>query len=137
MNDRSRLLEKAARSLEVAQDLLQKGHIDFAASRVYYAYFHTAEALLLSQGLEFSSHGRVVAQYGRLFSKTKILDPSFHQLLAAALDLRHIADYQTEVPIKPEIVEELLEGGRKFLEAASRYLEELPAGAEGGESGED
>lgn len=143
MNDSQALLDKAARSLEVAEDLLQKGHVDFAASRVYYAHFYTAEALLLSRGLEFSSHGQVVAQYGRHFSKTGILNTSFHHMLASALDLRHLADYQTEIPIESELVEPLIEGGRKFLEAASRYLEELPESAappveaEGGESGED
>jgi uncharacterized protein len=131
MNDRDRLLEKAARSLEVAQDLLRKGHIDFAASRVYYACFYIAQALLLSQNLEFSSHGQVLAQYGRLFSKTKILDPYFHGLLGTAMDFRHLADYQTEFPIKPEVIEELIEGGHRFLAAASRYLEDLPGSPEG------
>lgn len=37
--------------------------------------------------------------------------------------------------ISPEVVQELIEGGRSFLEAASRYIEELP-GAAGGERGE-
>jgi uncharacterized protein len=143
MNDCQGLLDKAARSLEVAEDLLQKGHIDFAASRAYYALFYTAQALLLSRDLEFSSHGQVVAQYGRHFSKTGILDTSFHHMLAAALDLRHLADYQTEIPIEPEMVEPLIGGGRRFLEAASRYLDELQGDretsgeTESGESGED
>lgn len=138
MNDNQALLDKAARSFEAAEDLLQKGHVDFAASRAYYGHFYTAQALLLSQGLEFSSHGQVVAQYGRHFSKTRILDTSFHHMLATALDLRHLADYQTEVPIEVEMVEPLIEGGRRFLQAASRYLEEISGGqAEGGESGDD
>lgn len=147
MNDCQDLLDKAARSLKVAKDLLQNGHTDFAASRAYYAHFYIAQSLLLSQGLEFSSHGQVVAQYGRHFSKTGILDTSFHHMLAVALDLRHLADYQTEVPIEKEMVEPVIEGGHRFLEAASRYLEgppgdpeipdeEPPVEADGGESGE-
>lgn len=65
-----------------------------------------------------------------------------------ALRTRALADYQVEVPIDPEAVEELIQGGREFLEAASPYLEGLsgdpevpedeepPVEADGGESGE-
>jgi uncharacterized protein (UPF0332 family) len=143
------LLEKAARSLDVAKDLLREGHWDFATSRTYYACFYTAQALLISKDLEFSSHSQVIAQYGFHFSRTKILAPEYHRLLAKAFDFRNLADYQIEVAIGSEAVEELIEGGRKFLQAAYRHLEELqedpdsqgveepPVDAEGGESGED
>jgi uncharacterized protein (UPF0332 family) len=129
--------------------MLQDGSPDFAVSRTYYGNFYIAEALLLSKGDKFSSHGQVVAQYGLRFARTEELDRRFHQLMLRALRTRALADYQVEVPIDPEAVEELIQGGREFLEAASRYLEGLsgdpevpedeepPGGAEGGESGED
>lgn len=127
--------------------MLQDGSPDFAASRTYYGYFYIAEALLLTKGDSFSSHGQVVAQYGLRFARTEELDRRFHQLLLRALRTRALADYQVEVPIDSEAVEELIQGGREFLEAASRYLEgprdpeapgdkESPAEADGGESGE-
>ncbi len=68
----------------------------------------------------------MIAQYGFHFSRTKILPPEYHRLLLKAFDFRNLADYQTEVAIGSEAVDELIEGGRRFLEAASRYLEELP-----------
>ena len=40
------LLEKARRSFEAAENLLENGHADFAVSRAYYGCFYTAEALL-------------------------------------------------------------------------------------------
>ncbi len=129
------LLEKAQRSIDAAERLLKDGDTDFAASRVYYAFFHVAQALLLTRGLQFSRHGQVLAQYGRHFSKTKLLDPTFHRLLDRAFEFRQIGDYQT-LPINPEVVQELIDGGRTFLAAASRYLEELP-GAESGGRGEE
>jgi uncharacterized protein (UPF0332 family) len=128
------LLEKTARSIEAAELLLEKGHIDFAASRTYYAYFYTAEALLFSLGLEYSSHGQVLAQYGRRFSKTRLLDPTFHSLFATAFDLRNFADYQTEVPIEVQLVEELIAGARSFLKAASDYLAHPPEAPSGGDA---
>ena len=49
------LLEKARRSFAAADLLLGEGDAAFAASR---AYYYVAEALLLSEGLRFSRHGR-------------------------------------------------------------------------------
>lgn len=128
------LLEKAGRSLDAAESLLSHGSPDFAASRTYYAYFYIAQALLESQGLRFSRHGQVLAQYGLLFAKTKILDPSFHKLFGSAFDLRQLADYQVEVPIESELVEELIAGARSFLNAASDYLAHLPEPSSGGDA---
>lgn len=128
------LLEKAGRSLDSADSPLSQGSPDFAASRTYYAYFYIAQALLESQGLKFSRHGQVLAQYGRLFAKTQILDASYHKLFGSAFDLRQLADYQVEVPIESELVEELIQGGRSFLKAASDYLAHLPEPSSGGDA---
>ncbi|HYO13555.1 MAG TPA: HEPN domain-containing protein [Thermoanaerobaculia bacterium] len=130
MSQSSLLLQKAGRALRAAERLLITGDADFAASRTYYAYFYTAQALLLTQGLRFSRHGQVVAQYGRCFGRSKHLEPGFHRLLMRAFKIREVADYQVEVPVDPEEVEELLQEGRRFLEAASRYLQQFPPSEE-------
>ena len=83
--------------------------------------------MLLSAGLEYASHGQVVAQFGLHFAKTKLLDPTFHRLLSQAFQLRQGADYATSVIIEPEWVEEILEGGRRFLAAAASYLKLPPS----------
>lgn len=122
MNEIELLLEKARRSLDVAQATLEQGHPDFAISRAYYGCFYVAQAMLLSEGLEYASHGQVVAQFGLHFAKTKRLDPTFHRLLSRAFQLRQGADYATSVVIEVEWVREILEGGRRFLAAATSYL---------------
>ena len=134
MKESQRFLEKAAESMDAAELLLENGYLDIAASRAYYACFHTAQALLSSLGLTFSSHGQVLAQYGRHFSKTQILDSTYHTLLLNAFKLRQFADYQIEVPIESEDVEELIAGGRSFLKAASDYLAHLPEPSSGGDA---
>jgi len=68
------LLEKARRSQKVAAKLYKDGDIDLAASRAYYSLFYTAEALLLSRGLSFSSHSAVIANFGKEFAKTQALN---------------------------------------------------------------
>lgn len=96
------LLAKAQRSFEAAEGLLESSHADFAASRAYYGCFYTAEALLLSEGLSYSRHSQVVAQFGRHFAKTGELDARYHRLLVEAFRLRQATDYSAA----PEAVSE-------------------------------
>ena len=39
------LLNKAQKSLDASQELMEKGFYDFAISRAYYAMFYVAEAV--------------------------------------------------------------------------------------------
>lgn len=96
------LLAKAQRSFEAAEGLLESSHADFAASRAYYGCFYTTEALLLSEGLSYSRHSQVVAQFGRHFAKTGELDARYHRLLVEAFRLWQATDY----PAAPEAVSE-------------------------------
>jgi uncharacterized protein len=119
------LLKKANGALRSATLLLREGEIEAAASRLYYACFHTAQALLATRDLKFSRHGQVIAQYGLHFSKTRLLDPKYHKLLDRAFQLRWVADYQVEVPIGPEAVSNLIPECQQFIASASRYFENL------------
>ena len=83
------LLAKAARSRRAAALLGEQDYLDFAASRAYYALFYVAEALLLAEGLSFSSHAALIAGFGKTFAKTQRLAPRFHRYLIDAQDIRN------------------------------------------------
>ena len=87
------LLEKAHQSLQAADNLRQDGFLDFAASRAYYAMFYIAEALLIEQGLSYSSHSAVIGAFGKLFAKTNKIDARFHRYLLDAQEARNVGDY--------------------------------------------
>ncbi len=117
------LLAKAERSFAAASILLREGHADSAASRVYYGFFYVAEALLLSEGLRFSSHGQVIGRYGQRFTKTDALDRRYGRLLARAFALRLLADYGTDPDdVETGAVGELLTEGGSSLEAAREHV---------------
>jgi uncharacterized protein len=134
MSEIQALLKKADRSFEAAELILKSGSPDFAASRAYYGCFYIAEALLLTRGQEFSSHGQVISQYGLTFARTDELDRRFHHLLLRAFKIRQYADYQVEVPVEEEEAMDLIRGGREFLKAASDYLANLPEPQSGGDA---
>lgn len=120
------LLRRAKKTFSIAGGLLRDDAPEDAASRVYYAYFFVAQALLLTEGLRFSSHGQILGQYGLRFAQPEKLDRRFHRLLKRAFELRHVADYDVEISIDPDTVAELIEEGKEFLAAATRYLDEHP-----------
>jgi uncharacterized protein (UPF0332 family) len=116
------LLEKAKRSQKAAAKLFKDGDFDFAASRAYYSLFYTAEALLLSRELSFSSHSAVIASFGKEFAKTGALNPKFHHYLMESQDRRNIGDYSVLAEVTKEQVSEMLAWAKEFNKAAENYL---------------
>lgn len=118
------LLEKAKRSQKVAAKLFKDGDVDFAASRAYYSLFYIAEALLLSRGLSFSSHSAVIANFGKEFAKTGLLNAKFHHYLTESQDRRNIGDYSILAEVTKEQVREMLGWAKEFIKAADDYLKQ-------------
>ena len=118
------LLEKARRSQKAAAKLFKDGDVDFAASRAYYSLFYTAEALLLSRGLSFSSHSAVIANFGKVFAKTGLLHSKFHHYLTESQDRRNIGDYSVLAEVTDEEVREMLAWAKEFIKVAETYLKQ-------------
>ena len=88
--------------------LAENGDFDSAASRLYYAMFFVAEALLATRDLTFTSHRAVISAYGQNFAKTKELDPKFHQALVNAFSQRQLGDYTADSGLTREDTDILL-----------------------------
>ena len=72
MREIESLIEKSRKYLNSAELLNKSGDFDSSVSRSYYAMFFTAEAVLLTKSLEFSSHRGVISAFGRNFVKEGI-----------------------------------------------------------------
>ena len=119
------LLAKAERYLRSAQLLAADGDCDSAASRLYYAMFYIAEALLEVVGMSYSSHRAVISAYGQQFAKTQLLDPRFHQALLGAFSQRQIGDYTTDAGLSLQDIETMLVDAQDFLAAARAWLAQI------------
>jgi uncharacterized protein (UPF0332 family) len=86
--------------------------------------FYVAEALLLDQGLAFSSHSAIIANFGKEFAKTKIFDSKFHNYLIKSQDRRNIGDYAIGSHLTEEEVLEMLSWAKEFLKAGGDYLKQ-------------
>lgn len=115
-------LRKSERFIQSAQLLADAGDMDSAASRLYYAMFFIAEALLEKQGHEYSSHRAVISAFGQQFSKTQTIDPRFHQALLAGFSQRQLGDYAVHSGLVKEDIEKMMEDADDFLSAARAWL---------------
>ena len=125
MTEQEKLLAKAERYLKSARLLMDSGDLDSAVSRIYYAAFYVAEALLDAKGLSFSSHRGVISAFGQKFAKTGELSPDFHKLLLAAFEKRQMGDYLSESSLIKEEVEDLLNKAKVFWESAISWLGQI------------
>ena len=109
----------AQHSLIVA-DLVPESHrlaalLHDAESRPYYAAYHAAVALLLTQGLEARSHSGVANLLGLHFVKTGRLDAGDARLFARLQKYRVEADYSTEFVLTAAALEEDLAACHAFI----------------------
>lgn len=83
MKEIESLITRARKYLESAEILLRSRDFESSVSRVYYAMFYSVEALLLTQGLTFSTHKGVISVFD--FIKTGIFPKDMSKELSCAL----------------------------------------------------
>ena len=116
------LMEKAERAIQSAENIMEDGDLDFAVSRVYYAMFYIASALLGEKDLYFSKHGGVHGAFGRYFVKTGEFDPKYQRWLVTTFSQRIAGDYGATSDFILEDAQEFIAQAREFFIAAQNYL---------------
>lgn len=101
---------------------MNDGDYDFAVSRVYYAMFYIASALLGEKDLYFSKHGGVHGAFGQHFIKTGEFDPKYQSWLVTTFSQRIVGDYGATADFILEDVQEMIGQAREFFNAAQKYL---------------
>jgi uncharacterized protein (UPF0332 family) len=116
------LLAKARESLDVARDIDARGSHGFAASRAYYTMFYVVEALLLGDGLEYSSHSALIAAFGEKYQKPGRVPAGFHRMLLDAAECRQLGDYEVNVEVSANLAGEQIENAQRFIDLAQNML---------------
>ena len=84
--------------------------------------FFSAQAILLSKGLSFSSHKMTISAFGEHFIKSEIFSKEMGKDFHKAFDRRQISDYHHDFIIDKSEAEELLKCGREFVTKILNYL---------------
>ncbi len=115
-------LAKARHALQVAAELYSSGYISDASSKIYYAMFYAAQALLKSEDIHVVKHSAVESALGFHFAKTGRLEPKLHRMFIKARELREIADYGIFEEVDEETAILKIEEGKIFVAAIEDVL---------------
>lgn len=98
-----RYFAQAAECVEDAQILLAHGRFAAVVARAYYAMFHAATAVLLSEDIRRSSHHGLLAVFGERLVKTGRINRQFFEHFREAFERRQQTDYEplTQVNARP------------------------------------
>jgi len=124
MKEINSLIARAKRYLKSAEILLEEGDYESSVSRTYYAMFYSAQAMLLTKNLSFSSHKGVISAFGEHFVKTDIFPREMGRELNKAFEKRQIGDFEYTFVISKNEAEEILKNGKKFVEKIAQHLKE-------------
>ncbi len=116
------MLDKAQRYAASAETLRRQGDYDSAASRLYYAMFYCAEAVLTAEGYAYSSHKAVISAFGQHLVKTGRLPPVLHQWLREGFEKRQISDYDFITSLTDADVVDLADTGNGLLTRSRVFL---------------
>jgi hypothetical protein len=124
MKEIESLIQRATKYLQSAEMLLKEHDYESSVSRTYYAMFYSAEAILLTQNLSYSSHKGIISAFGEHFVKTGVFPKEMGRELNRAFEKRQIGDYGHKFVISEEEAEEILVSGKKFVEKIIAHLKE-------------
>jgi len=123
MREAASLIERAKKYLKSSSMLLVAGDYESSVSRAYYAMFYSAEAVLLTKDLSFSSHRGVISAFGEYFVKNDIFPRNMGRELNRAFEKRQLGDYEYTFVISEDEALEILDQGKHFVERVILYLE--------------
>lgn len=118
-------IQKAETKLGVASRLFISGDYEDAVSRAYYAVYHAAQALLLSEGEKAETHKGVITLFSLLFVKTGKFNRNLGKFLANLKDDRESGDYEVFSYVDKETAETALEEAEEFIKESRLYLAKI------------
>jgi uncharacterized protein len=118
-------LEKADSKIKSAIELLEKEYFDDAVSRAYYAAFHAAQAILVTEGLHAETHRGLMTLFGLHFVKTGKFETKFGKMLSNLKDDRETGDYEAVSFVDQEIANNALAEAKAFVQQAKKFLKDF------------
>lgn len=115
-------LDKAAKKLAAAQNLLESEFYEDSISRSYYAMYHAAKFLLEHKDITVSTHSGLIRMVGKEFVKPGRIKKSLGKALSMAEEDREMADYDIEAKFTKIEAEERLEDAKQFVEKAKELV---------------
>ena len=129
-------IQKALHNLEAVEYNIKGGFSDWAVSAAFYAMYHSLLAVLYKLGYESRNQECTINTVGYFIRTRKIkLDPKYITMIRRADELmgsdakalREEFQYGTEIEVDDEILENMRNNAKEFVEAVRILFEEIKA----------
>ena len=115
---------RSQETLAEVPSLTQLGYYNPAVTRLYYAWYYAAVALLIRHGINPGTHAGVKQMIGMHFVATGRMSREIGRSFSLLFERRHSSDYDDFAYSTEEEVNELLPKAKTFIEAVGLLLEE-------------
>ena len=115
-------IQKAWNSIQEADDNARLGYWTLAASRLYYAAYYMASALLVDKGFIARSHSGVIHIIGSEFVKKDFLSKEDGRLISRLFNMRQSGDYDDLFDWTEEEVQPYLNKTKDFLARMEKLI---------------
>jgi uncharacterized protein (UPF0332 family) len=115
-------MEKSRRAFATAHVDAEAGDFDAALNRLYYAAFHAATAVCLTEGLEPRTHRGARHLLNLHFVVPGRLDDRVSRALAALEDDRNLADYEAQFRADRQRYEARRADAERLIAEIERFL---------------
>ena len=115
-------IQKAWNSIQEADDNARLGYWTLAASRLYYAAYYMASALLVDKGFIARSHSGVIHIIGSEFVKKDFLSKEDGRVISRLFNMRHSGDYDDLVDWTEEEVQPFFNKTKDFLARMEKLI---------------
>jgi len=116
------LIGKSDEFLNDAAVLLQNNGYSSTVSRSYYAMFHAAQAMLLSESIVAHTHKGVILHFSNVFVKNGRFNLSLGKSFAKIQDKREQSDYEIGFRATVEQADEILQTAIEFVKEVKNQL---------------
>ncbi|MFQ5858393.1 MAG: HEPN domain-containing protein [Anaerolineae bacterium] len=120
-------LEKAKEDIATAHDLIALKRLRGAVNRAYYAIYHLATAVLLTQDIERSKHSGVQSAFGHYLVKPGLIVPEYGRILTSARKARETSDYADRIELDEETAQRIVADADRFVARMEEYLANVRA----------
>ncbi|GBO52312.1 hypothetical protein APA_5402 [Pseudanabaena sp. lw0831] len=122
MSEITQYLSLSKEELETAEFLYNGKRYRSCISRSYYAMFYSAQALLLLEGFDTSTHRAVIKLIGQHFVNTGKMNPEIGSFLGDTYELRQASDYKANFLADDTVAQTSLDNAKRFVDEVNKIL---------------
>lgn len=116
------VMYRAENTLMEAKDCAKMGHWTLCASRLYYAAYYAASAVLVNDGRSAKTHEGTIGMIGQFYVRTGILCKEDGVLIARLQNMRHTGDYDDFMDWAQEDVEPFISRTELLIEKLKKVI---------------